>query len=76
MSARTARDPTGVAVAFALGLLVGVGVAVPAFPSDATVILGGVEFGPMGAALFAATVAVLLIPFGMFALYVLFAMEE
>lgn len=76
MNTRNEEDATGVAVAFVLGLLVGIGLAVPAFPPGTTLTVGGIDFGPTGAALFAAAVAVLLLPFGMFALYVLFAAGE
>lgn len=76
MSLRTEEDPTGIAVAFTLGLLIGIGLAVPAFPAGATLQFGGLEVGPVGAALIAAAVSILLLPFGMFALYVLFAARE
>lgn len=76
MSVRTDDDPTGISIAFVLGLLVGIGLTMPALPPGATLQFGGVEVGPVGSALLAAALAILLLPFGMFALYVLFAAGE
>lgn len=76
MTARSTADPAGVAAGFVLGLLVGVGVAVPAMPPGTSVELAGMSFGPFGAVLVAAAVAMLFVPFGIIGLYVLLAADE
>lgn len=73
---RTRPDPFGTAVAFALGTLAGLLLAAPAFPSGLTIPGQTVQLGPVETALFVAGLSILVVPLGVFVLYVLFASVE
>lgn len=72
----TRPDTVGIAIAFGLGILVGLAVAAPAFPSGMSVTVTGTQLGPIETALLVAGLSVLVLPFGVFVLYFLFASVE
>jgi hypothetical protein len=63
-------------MAFALGILVGLLAAVPAFPTGLSVTVSGAELGPIETALLVAALSILVLPLGVFVLYFLFASVE
>ena len=72
----TQPDSLGTAMAFALGILVGLLVAAPAFPTGLNVTVSGAELGPIETALLVAALSILVLPLGVFVLYFLFASFE
>lgn len=72
----TQPDTVGTAIAFALGILVGLLVAAPAFPRGLNVTVSGAELGPIETALLVAGLSVLILPLGVFVLYFLFVSFE
>lgn len=72
----TQPDTVGTAIAFALGILVGLLVAAPAFPRGLSVTVSGAELGPIETALLVAGLSVLILPLGVFVLYFLFVSFE
>lgn len=72
----TTHDTFGSAVGFALGVLVGLVVAAPALPTGLGFTVGGAELGPIESALLVAGLSVLVLPFGVLMLYLLFASVE
>ncbi|WP_255195607.1 hypothetical protein [Halorarius litoreus] len=72
----TQQDTVGTAISFAIGILVGLLVAAPAFPAGLTVTVSGAELGPIETALLVAGLSVLILPLGVFVLYFLFASVE
>jgi zinc transporter ZupT len=75
-STPTQPDSLGTAVAFALGILVGLLVAAPAFPAGVSLTVSGAELGPIETALLIAALSVLVLPLGVFVLYFLFVSLE
>lgn len=75
-STPTRPDSVGTAMAFALGIVVGLAVAAPAFPPGLTVTVSGAELGPIETALLAAGLSILVLPLGVFVLYFLFVSVE
>jgi zinc transporter ZupT len=76
VSTPTQPDSLGAAMAFALGILVGLLVAAPAFPTGVSVTVSGAELGPIETALLVAALSVLILPLGVFVLYFLFVSVE
>lgn len=74
--ATTRRDTTGITVALVLGALVGLVIASPVLPKNLNLAVGGTNLGPVGSSLLLAALVVVIIPMGIFALYVFFAALE
>ncbi|WP_255149248.1 hypothetical protein [Halorarius halobius] len=72
----TRGDPLGSAVGLAVGVLVGLLVAVPALPTGVELTVSGAAVGPVGSALLVGALSVLVVPFGVAALYFLFVGTE
>lgn len=68
----TADDGFGIAVAFLLGTVIGIGLGAAALPRGIGIELGGTTLDPVGTALLAGALALICIPLGMFVLYVVF----
>ena len=72
----TGPDAFGVAVALGVGVVVGLVLGLPALPSGAVTVGGGIEVDAVGAVLLASVLSVLVVPVGTYVLYQLFFLAD